>query len=236
MLLPRPCLSSSFSPRSSALAKKKEPPSGARAALLRSASDRARRLRLADQDHFDRTRHSLVVGGHEIGHVKPTAETERRLRPDTIARLVGQEALTVQQGRAALEIREVYETIAGGLFGRASDLADRHRGGRREPSDRIATLHARRYLPWARQLGGAPAGPPPAEATPGRCRDALQTAIDVAVFGYSLAEIDAAGRWRKGRGLLLLTYALAVYCEIAGTEREPGVTAALEVQLRISAP
>lgn len=206
-------------------------PRQTRRALLQAANERRERLRAADQDHYERTRHSLVLGGHELGYLKPTAETEARLRPDPIARLVASETLSREQGRAAVEIREIFERIGGALFGRASDLAERSRGARREISDRVTTLHAARYLPWARYLGGWPATRG-AEATAGRCPPALEVTVDCAVFQLALRVVDLREGWRRGTATGLLCYALMLYADLAGWERNRPAIAAFEAAWR----
>ena len=238
---------------------RKDPPE-ARTALLQAAQRRRARIAAADQDHFDRTRHSFVYGGMELGYVKPTAETAARLRPDPIVRLVANETLTREQGKAAVEIRQVFERIAAGLLSRSHDPAGASGGAHRtEVSDRIATLHATRYLPWARYLGGDQENGEDAlnkarerlsearrlrlhdriasaEAElvlgqmmiAGRCRPALEVAIEVLIDGCSLAECDAARRWRRGTATTVLTYALAVYADRAGWENSRKAIAAFE--------
>lgn len=201
-------------------------PRQTRRALLQAANERRERLRAADQDHFERTRHSFIYAGAELGYIKPTAETEERLRPDPIARLVANETLTREHGKAAVEIREIFERIGGALFGRASDLAERSRGARREPSDRISTLHARLYLPWARHLGGWPTGL--VEAIPGRCPPALEVAIECGVFGVAPRAVDRRERWGSDTAAALLRYALMVYCDLAGWDRARAQIAAIE--------
>ena len=232
---------------------------GARAALLRAAQAKRQRIAAADQDHYDRTRHSFIYEGQELGYVKPTAETQARLRPDPIARLVANETLTREQGRAALEIRIVYERIAAGLLSRSRDLAGASSGHRTEVSDHIAVLHATRYLPWARYLGGdqengesalrqarerlaearrlrlhdriasAEAEIVLAQMTiAGRCRPALEMTIDTLIDGCSLAECDAARRWRRGTATTVLAYALAVYADRAGWENSRAAIAEFE--------
>jgi histone H3/H4 len=200
--------------------------------LLAAAKERALRLRASEQDHYERTRQSCVWHGMELGRVRATAETEAKLRPDPIVRLVANETLTREQGHAAVEIREIYERIGGALFGRASDLAERSRGARREVSDRITWLHATRYLPWARHMGGDPPRGPNEEARPGRLPPALPVAIDAAVFQMSLRSIDRREMWRDGTAAALLRYALRLYCDIAGWERNRPAIAAAEEAFR----
>lgn len=204
-------------------------PGAARAALDLAERRRRARLRAAEQDHFERTRHSLVFDGRELGHVKPTAQTQAKLRADPIVRLVANETLSREQGRAAVEIRQVYERVAAGLLARTSDPATRSSGGFPEMPERTALLHARRYLPWVHYLAGRPAAA--AEARPAgaaRCPAALAVAIDVAIDGRSLAQCDAARRWRNGTAAKLLAYALAVYADLAGWERSREMIAAFE--------
>jgi hypothetical protein len=60
---------------------------------------------------------------------------------------------------------------------------------RREMPERIALLHATRYLPWVRYLAGESGG------RRGRCPEALELAVAVAIEGSSLARCDRARRW-----------------------------------------
>lgn len=198
-------------------------PREVRAALALKEQHRRERLRAAEQDHFERTRHSLILEGHQLGRVKPTAETEAKLRADPIVRLVANETLTREQGRAAVEIRGIYERVAAGLLARTSDPATRSSGTLPQMPERTALLHAQRYLPWARYLAG---GAPPASR--GRCGAALEVAVDVIIEGRALGQCDAARRWRNGTAGKLLAYALAVYTDMAGWERNRDGIAAFE--------
>jgi hypothetical protein len=217
-------------------------PRAARAALALGEEQRRQRRRAAEQDHFERTRHSVVLGGYELGHVKPTAETEARLRPDPIARMVANETLTREQGRAAVEIRDIFERLAAGLLAHTGDLAARTgRGGSPEMPERLALLHAQRYLPWAHYLGGRAAeaaqGALPARpAVQGKCPAALEVAIDVLIDSQPLARCDAARRWRNGTAAKVLAYALAVYTDMAGWERNRDMIAAFEAAWRRRKP
>jgi len=201
-------------------------PRDVRAELALAEQRRRERRAAAAQDHFERTRHSVVYDGRELGLVRPTAETEARLRPDPIVRLVANETLSREQGRAAVEIREIYERVAAGLLARAGDLGAPTSGGRPEMPERIALLHARRYRPWAIYLAGRRGGPSGAAA--GRCPPALEVAIGVVVESRSLAHCDAAQQWRNGTAAKLLAYALAVYADMAGWESNRARLAAFE--------
>ncbi|HUC64608.1 MAG TPA: hypothetical protein VMA53_04210 [Stellaceae bacterium] len=199
-------------------------PATARAALDRAERQRRTRRAADERDHFERTRHSLVFDGHELGYVKPTAETAAKLRPDPIVRLVANETLTREQGRAAVEIRMIFERVAAGLLARTSDPANRSPGTRPEIPERIALLHAQRYIPWARYLGGNATSP----AQRGRCAPALEIATEVVIDGATLAQCDRRRRWRNGTGAKLLVYALSVYTDRAGWERNRDMIAAFE--------
>jgi hypothetical protein len=206
-----------------ALAEKQPTPATVAAEMAKTENGRRRRRALAAQDEFERTRHSLVVGGHEIGHVKPTRETEAKLRQDPLVRLIANETLSREQGRAAVEIREVYYAVVAGSLVRAHSL-DRVQGGRNAGDTRIDRLHVEHYLPWAVYLGGrgeTPAlgerGAIPAER--GRCPPALPLTIDVVIDGLTLARCDGARGWRNGTACRVLAYALAVYADLAGWER-----------------
>lgn len=204
-----------------------------RAALQQREKLRRARRAALERDHFERTRHSLLLGGHELGHVKATAETEARLRPDPIARLVANETLTAAQGRAAVEIRMIFERISAALLARAGNLELRGPRGSSNLAERVALLHARRYLPWARYLAGQPAEEPPRGAASkpaksGRCAAALEIAIELVIDQRSLSDCDAGRRWRNGTAGKLLAYALAVYADIAGWERGGAAIAAFE--------
>jgi hypothetical protein len=73
---------------------------------MTTSDDRARlaRLRALAQEHFERTRHSFILDGRELGHVKPTPETEAKLRPDPIGRQVACGAYS--QAKAPLAVAE----------------------------------------------------------------------------------------------------------------------------------
>jgi hypothetical protein len=206
---------------------------------------RARRLKLAEQDHYERTRHSLIVRETdpltgraveiEKGHLRPTPETEAKLRADPITRMIANETLSQARGQAASEIEEVWSRLVAGLWARASDLSAT-KGGGGGPSDRIARLHAQHYLPWAVYLGGTPGRPaidgtPPHPPGPGNCPLALVLAIDVIIDGASLAECCRARGLRNGSASDLLVYALAVYTDLAGWETNRDEIAAFEARL-----
>jgi histone H3/H4 len=205
---------------------------------MTSRDDRARiaRLRAAEQDHFERTRHSFMLEGRELGYVKPTRETEAKLKADPIARLVQNETLTRERGRAAIEIREIIEATMAGMLARAADF--RTSGGRPQIPERIAMMHAQHYRPWAVYLAGQPEHPALQRATQeiaaapaqtGRCPPALELTIDVVFDGRSLIDCERARGWRKhGMAAKLLTYALAVYADQRGWERNRAEMAAFE--------
>jgi hypothetical protein len=189
-------------------------------------------MRSTDLDHIERTRHSFILDGRELGYVRPTRETEAKLRPDPIVRLVANGTLSRARGDAAMEIRDIFEHLVAGLWSRAIDVSA-SKGGGGGPSDRIATLHAGRYLPWAFYLGGGPAaapikGRPGKPSKPGRCPRALEMSIAVIIDGATLSECDARHHRREGTAAKLLTYALAVYADIAGWEQNRGEIQAFE--------
>jgi hypothetical protein len=217
---------------------KKSAAQASREALALADAKRRARLAANERDHQERLRRSLLIAGHELGHVKPTAETEAKLRPDPIVRLVANETLTREQGRAALEIRMIHERLAAELRARVSNPELRGPRGFFGVNEFIALLHAERYLPWVRHLAGRgateepEAGPlkglPVKPARAGRCPEALDIAIEVAVDHRSLRECDAARHWRNGISAKLLAYALAVYADFAGWERGRDAIAAFE--------
>jgi hypothetical protein len=99
--------------------------------------------------------------------------------------------------------------------------------------ERIALVHAQRYLPWAHRLAGRAAettiGAPPARpAGQGRCPAAPEVAIDVLVDGSSLGDCDRQRRWRNGTAAKLLADALGVYADMAGWEQNRDAIAAFE--------
>jgi hypothetical protein len=206
--------------------------------LMSAREDRARleRLRAAEQDHFERTRHSFVLDGRELGYVKPTRETEAKLRPDPIAKMVANESLTRERGRAAVEIREVIEALMAGMLARAADF--RTSGGRPQIPERVALMHVKHYRPWAEYLAGRSEQPAlvrveravaAAPAKAGRCPPALELTLDVVFDGRSLIDCERARGWRKhGTAAKLLTYALAVYADQAGWEQNRAEIAAFE--------
>jgi hypothetical protein len=205
---------------------------------MTTRADRLRleRLRAAEQDHFERTRHSFMLDGRELGYVKPTRETEAKLRPDPVARLIQNETLTRERGRAALEIREVIEALMAGMLARAADF--RTSGGKPKIPERIALMHARHYRPWAEYVAGRPGEPAlqeasrPVAAIPpryGRCPPALELTLDVVFDGRSLIDCERARGWRKhGTAAKLLNYALAVYADQQGWEQNRAEIAAFE--------
>jgi hypothetical protein len=63
----------------------------------------------------------------------------------------------------------------------------------------------------------------------GRCPPALELTIDVVLDGSTLIDCERARGWRKhGTAAKLLTYALAVYADQAGWERNRAEMAAFE--------
>ena len=190
---------------------------------LALAEQRRRNRRARDeQDHYERTRHSLIYEGHELWYVKPTAQTQAKLRQDPLVRLVAHETLTKEQGRAGLEIRHVYFAVVSALLPRAAPM-ERISHSRSLLDSRVDVLHARNYLPWARYLGGDPE-----RRAKGRCPIALVVAIDVLIDGATLSRADALHGLRHGTSGRLLDYALLVYVDLAGWERNRGRIAAFE--------
>lgn len=214
---------------------------------------RNRRVMLADaaEDEYQRTRHSVMVElvnprtgriePTELGFVKPTIQTERKLRPNPITRMVASKSLTEAQGRAAIEIGEIYEAVTSSLLARASKY-ERVDGGRQDTVSRSDTRHATRYLPWAEYLGGAfeqkplitasgvIAGRP---ATQGRCPIALVLTIDIVVDGKSISECEAERRWfDKRSGTEMISYSLGLYAQMAGWEDHHKLIEAFEQKWR----
>jgi hypothetical protein len=181
-------------------------------------------------DEYERTRHSFIYEGVELGFVRATRATEQRLRPDPISRLLANETITKDQARAGVEIRTIYESIVSSMLARSGNAERVARGAGGMP-EYIATIHATRYLPWAYYLGGRPhCG---RERLPvggesryakigghGRCRLALEIAIAVIVEGASIAEVDASMGWGKhSKASKYIRYTLALYSDIAGWEQ-----------------
>lgn len=78
-----------------------------------------------------------------------TPETMRKLTGCPLRRMHAAGQLTDAQRDAALEIALVLDAIGGRL--RNVTLGDRGNG---ELSDKIAEVHAQRYVPWTRQVRG----------------------------------------------------------------------------------
>lgn len=199
-----------------------------RTALALSEQRRRNRRANAEQDHFERTRHSFVYCGEELGHVKPTAATEKKLRQNPVARMHSSGSLSGEQAKAALEIAQIYHAVVAQLMARAA-TGERVGGAAPLHDTRIDKLHAANYLPWARYLGGHPATDK-LEPIRARCPTALELSIDVVVDGVTLAECEKNRKWRHGTAALFLRYALAVYADLAGWERNRDLMAEFERQ------
>lgn len=209
-----------------------------RTALALSEQRRRNRRANAEQDHFERTRHSMVMETFnpatgrrefvEIGHVKPTGATQAKLRQNPVARMLDKGSLSREQATAAFEIAEVYTSVTAKLMARAA-TGERVGGAAPLHDTRIDKLHAANYLPWARYLGGHPATDK-LEPIPARCPTALELSIDVVVDGVTLAECEKNRKWRHGTAALFLRYALAVYADLAGWERNRDLMAEFERQ------
>jgi len=191
-------------------------------------ASRQRSLRVlrgeANADEYERTRHSNVFEGMELGFVRPTAQTESKLRRDPVDTLSSNGRISKAQVKAAQEIRLIYETLVCSMLARASS-PERVGGGRGQMPGHIADLHMEHYLPWAYYLGGRPYGAHPLKdkfmkiPKRGRCRPALESAISVVVDGLTLAACETLNGWRHGFASEVIDYALAVYSEFAGWEQ-----------------
>lgn len=94
-----------------------------------------------------RARKFVVIAEERIG---PTPETAAKLKPDPLALMLQRGQLEEGQIDAAIEIREVYGGVVGGNRCHTVAMDGRFHGGM---SDRIAWIHAKRYLPWIRECG-----------------------------------------------------------------------------------
>lgn len=211
-----------------------------RGETVRVAAQRAARLKKLAEDHYERTRRSFILDGQELGFVKPTAETQGKLGADPLARLLAKGSLTEEQVRAGLEIRDIYRMVSAGLFARAAPV-ERTGRSRSPVSERLAHLHRDRYLPWAAYLGGSANAPAVQAGTielPGRAARhgtlpvAVEITIDIVIDGKSLAEVECERRWRHAMAGEILRYALAVYSQLAGWERNGALIAAFEAKWR----
>ena len=154
-------------------------------------------VRIADdaQDHYERTRLRHML--------KPTRETQRKLRPDILARLLASKHITAGQARSGIEIRTVYSYVAAGLLARSGWPTDRLA---RSPSDcstpAVLIDYRDHYLPWAQFLA--------------RHRPMLEITIDLVVDEWTANAIDRARHWRHGTAQEMLVNALALYARNAG--------------------
>lgn len=227
-----------------AMAKSTEPPSKvaeARRRTLVEQNDRRRRIRLAEQDHYERTRiDDPRVNDSLHRNCKPTRETGDKLRPDPVNRMLASGGLSQAQGWAAGQIHAVYVAVSGSLLARAGTGEGGDRG-RSEMADKIVRWHRDNYLPWTHYLGGAAEEQglwikgewhPGRSARAARCPVALELAIDVVVEGKPLPEVEREQRWRKhGTAAEYLRYSLAVYADLAGWEDNAALIGAFEARL-----
>lgn len=196
---------------------------------------------LANLDEYERTRLSYIYNGVELGTIRPTAATEGRLKPDPLTRLLNNDTITKDQHRSALEIAEIYGCLTSSMLARAGN-AERVARGVGGVSERLASLHADYYLPWAYYLGGRPVSATPKVkdhyakvAKDGRCRPALEIAIDVAADGLSLSEVDARRHWRHGTAKEFARYAFALYSDLRGWEQNRELIASFEATWKAKA-
>jgi hypothetical protein len=159
--------------------------------------------------------------------LQPTRQTETRLRPDVLNRMLKSGSLTTQQGWAADQIHAVYTAVLAGLLAKAG-MAERRSPGKTELAEKLAEWRKDHYIPWTDYLGGH-AQDDRRPARLGKCREALQLAIEVVIDGRSLEECEQMFGWRrKGTAGEVLRYALAVYSDIAGWERNGEMMMAFE--------
>lgn len=146
----------------------------------------------------------------EPNRIPPTKQTKEHAKRnrDSIQVMHERGAIGAEEVRAALEIRQVYHAIVGGLFPRAHDPSGIGvRGAPRPDWSPAMTAAYERYCAWAKELSDrlSLGGPP-----------ILEICVDAIVDGMTCAEIDQARRWRKGRAADLIREGLERYAVRAG--------------------
>ncbi len=173
-----------------------------RKSLEQDRRDRARRLRLNEQDHYERTWLDQPNSIHpELRLCKPTPETAKKAELDPIERLYeigrrsnGSRGLIGEQRDAAYEIRAVYQAVAGALLSRSAWPDGRTPGRSGGIAEWLAEAYEGRYKPWARELS-------------------RRLVLTGSPMGENCDDVDCAFRWRHGRAADLLGEALTLYAQ-----------------------
>lgn len=161
----------------------------------------ARRIRKDDQDHFERTRPL----GKQGTDVRPTRETELRLRPDPLVWLYDRKHIGGEERDAGLEIRAIYAAICGAVMSRSGFPTDRQPGRGGGMPSWLAERYTDRWKPWADDLANR--------------RPMLEITIDTLIDERSFGEVDTAHRWKHGKAQNLVVEALGLYALLTNRGR-----------------
>jgi hypothetical protein len=162
-----------------------------------SALTQARRIRIDAQDHFERTRLRDLI--------KPTRETEAKLRPDPLEWLHAKLHIGDAERDAGLEIRAVYAAICGAVLSRSGWPTDRQPGRGGGMPAWMAEKYRDHWKPWADDLG--------------KRRPMLEITIDTIIDEYSFGSIDRRHHWKNGKAQNLVVEALGLYALLTNRGR-----------------
>jgi hypothetical protein len=163
-----------------------------------SAATQARQIRKDAQDHFERTRLCDLI--------KPTRETEAKLRPDPLEWLHAKQHIGDAERDAGLEIRAVYAAICGAVMSRSGFPTDRQPGRSGGMSSWIAQLYTDHWKPWADELADQ--------------RPMLEITIDALIDEHSFNSIDRRYHWKNGKAQELVVEALELYAVLTNRGRQ----------------
>jgi len=156
-------------------------------------------------------RNANLLGRPDVG---PTPEAATKPgRYDPIKMLLVKNKLHHGHERAAREIAHIYESVVSALMPSARRLDGLGGGGRFNDlrlSERVASLHHGRYLPWTKAMGE-------------RKGLSLPLVIDVVVDGASIEATRKRHRMAHGKVIRLLADGLALYAEIAGWRADEAI-------------
>ncbi len=175
--------------------------------LTKAAASRQTRA-LADREYESQAkalRRSIApkLSGVDRG----TPHTQRHRQKTSFDRLCDARVVTGDMMQAAQEIERVYLAVCGAMLVRALDMNGGGRSAPRPMSDNVAIAHAKRYLPWARELarvrslGGWPA---------------VEIVFDIVIDGRPIRDVEKDKHLRNGAGKVALCWALLKYAAMAG--------------------
>jgi len=188
--------------------KAKRKPSTVVTDLVTTAPARAARRAEADAADAARARAiKKLLKPTRTDDAGPTRLTAIKQQPSSFERMLAAKEIDGTMLQAAQEIEAVVAAVAGSQMVKGYRIEPRSGGVATPLAERVAIAHARRYLPWARELT--------------RRRDALRDptldcVLSVLVDRESCTSLDRRHRMASGRAKYLVRRGLLEYAQMAG--------------------